>query len=150
MYRPPACFKRTDAERRDQLLSWDRDDLAFFASGACHILAYAFMDTYPDAGFQPVGLWSREAKDPGHLYVTNGTWAFDHDGWTLESELLRVTREAAPVNDFQPRPILMDLDTFCLRHYHRPRELFAFDPWERALRYIAEFPAPAAGAGAPI
>ncbi|WP_159477932.1 hypothetical protein OHT20_36390 [Streptomyces caniferus] len=36
----------------------------------------------------------------------------------------------------------MDLDTFCARHYHRPRQLFAFDPWRRALRYVARFPTP--------
>ncbi|URM97630.1 hypothetical protein LUW76_26515 [Actinomadura madurae] len=143
MYRPSGRFKRSEAERQDQLRSWNRDDVAFFAAGACHILAYAFMSTYPDAGFQPFGLWPREATDPSHVYVTDGTWAFDHDGWTLQAELLRVTRADAPLSDFQPRPIPMDLDTFCACHHHRPRRLFAFDPWERALRYVARFPAPA-------
>jgi len=23
-----------------------------------------------------------------HVYVCDGTWAFDHDGWTLEDDLL--------------------------------------------------------------
>ncbi|MEW2353152.1 hypothetical protein [Spirillospora sp. NPDC029432] len=142
MYRPSAQFRRTSAEREDQLLSWNRDDVAFFAAGACHILAYAFIETYPDAGFRLVGLWPRGARDACHIYVTDGTWAFDHDGWNLESELLRVTRAAEPQSDLRPCPIRMDLDTFCVRHHHRPRELFAFDPWERALRYIARFPAP--------
>lgn len=116
--------------------------MAFFAAGACHILAYAFLETYPAAGFHPVGLWSREARDPGHVYVTDGTRAFDHDGWTPQAELLAVTRETSPDADFWPRPIHLDLDTFCLYHYHRPRRHFAFDPWERALRYIAQFPTP--------
>lgn len=142
MYRPSARFKRTAEERADQLLSWNRGDTAFFAAGACHILAYAFMETYPEAGFQPIGLWSREAKDPSHLYVTDGTWAFDHDGWTPQSELLAVTRATNPRADFRPRPIHMDLNTFCVRYYHRPRRLFAHDPWERALRYIAQFDPP--------
>jgi hypothetical protein len=146
MYRPSARFRRTEAERQDQLLSWKRDDVAFFAAGACHILAFAFMETYPDAGFHPVGLWPCEVTDPSHVYVTDGTWAFDHDGWTLQSELLKVTRAAEPLSDFQSRPIHMDLDTFCVDHHHRPRQLFAFDPWERALRFIAQFPAPDANA----
>lgn len=140
MYRPSSGFRRTEAERRDQRLSWDRDDVAFFAAGACHILAYAFMEIYPEAGFRPVGLWPRDERDPSHVYVTEGTWAFDHDGWTLQSELLSVTRAAEPLSAFTPRPIDTNLDTFCRRHHHRPRHLFAFDPWERARRYIAQFP----------
>ncbi|SOE13827.1 hypothetical protein SAMN06272775_4800 [Streptomyces sp. 2323.1] len=144
MYRPSARFKRTAEERRDQLLSWEREDVAFFAAGACHILAYAFMETYPEAGFHAVGLWSRGARDPGHVYVTDGTWAFDHDGWTPEPELLSVTRATTPDADFRTGPVHGDLDAFCTRHHHRPRGLFAFDPWERALRYLRRFPPPGA------
>ncbi|MQY05019.1 hypothetical protein [Actinomadura macrotermitis] len=147
MYRPSGRFRRTGAERQDQLLSWNRDDVAFFAAGACHILAYAFIATYPDAGFGPVGLWPRGARDACHVYVTDGVWAFDHDGWTLQSELLRGARAAEPLSDLRPRPIRMGLDAFCARHHHRPRQCFAFDPWERALRYIARFPAPDANGG---
>ena len=66
MYRSSAQFRRTPAERANQLLSWNRDDVRFFAAGACHI------------------------------------------------------RE----------------------HDHRDRPYYAFDPWERALRYIARYPAP--------
>jgi len=33
-------YRRTQAEREDQLLSWQRGDRAFFAAGACHILAW--------------------------------------------------------------------------------------------------------------
>ncbi|WP_131732333.1 hypothetical protein [Actinomadura formosensis] len=66
----------------------------------------------------------------------------------MQAELLRVARAAEPLSGLRPHPIHMDLDTFCIRHHHRPRSLFAFDPWERALRYIAQFPAPDANASA--
>jgi hypothetical protein len=62
MYRSSAQFRRTPTERADQRLSWNRDDVRFFAARACHI--------------------------------------------------------------------------------HRERQYFAFDPWERALRYLARFPTP--------
>lgn len=142
MYRPSSQFTRTPAERTDQLLSWNRDDLPFFAAGACHILAFAFLATYPQAGFHPIGLWPRAAHDPTHVYVTNRIWAFDFDGWTPEAELLAVTRAAEPEADYEPRPILTDLQTFCRTHDHRDRLHFAYDPWARALRYLAHFPAP--------
>ena len=142
MYRPSAQFRRTPAERADQLLSWNRDNVPFFAAGACHILAFAFLETYPQAGFHPVGLWPRGAANPSHVYVTNETWAFDFDGWTPEAELLAVTRAAEPDADYERRPVLTDLRTFCHSHDHRDRPHFAFDPWDRALRYLAQFPAP--------
>jgi hypothetical protein len=142
MYRPSSQFRRTAAQRADQQLSWNRDDTAFFAAGACHILAFAFLATYPHAGFHPVGLWPHQARDPAHVYATNGTWAFDHDGWTPQAELLALTRAAEPDAGYQPRQILTDLETYCAAHNHRAREHFAHDPWQRALHYLAQFPPP--------
>lgn len=43
MYKPSYLFDRTDEEKIDQFKSWARDDQAFFASGACHILAELFV-----------------------------------------------------------------------------------------------------------
>ena len=131
MYQPPSTFARTPRERADQLASWQRSDQAFFAAGACHILAFAFLAAFPEAGFAPVALWADDAEFPHHVYVTDGEWAFDHAGWTRQAELL------ATVGDqYRPQPIDVDLDTFCVRHNHRGRHQFAADPWERAQRYL--------------
>jgi hypothetical protein len=142
MYRSSAQFRRTPAERADQMLSWNRDDVRFFAAGACHILAFAFLEVYPKAGFGTVGVWARGEAYPMHLYVTDGEWAFDFDGWTLSGELLAVTRAAEPDAGYEQRPIEAGLSAFCREYNHRDRPYYAFDPWERALRYIAQFPAP--------
>jgi hypothetical protein len=142
MYRSSAEFRRTTAERADQMLSWNRDDVRFFAAGACHILAFAFLEVHPDAGFRTVGIWAHSQAHPTHVYVTDGQWAFDFDGWTPVDELLAVTRAAEPDADYRQHPIETDLSTFCREHDHRDRPHFAFDPWERALRYIARFPTP--------
>ena len=77
-----------------------------------------------------------------HVYVTDGEWAFDFDGWTPADELLAVTRAAEPDAGYEQRPIEVGLSAFCRVHYHRDRPYYAFDPWERALRYIAQFPTP--------
>ena len=34
---------RTEAQKKDQALSWRRCDRTFFASGACHVLAREFL-----------------------------------------------------------------------------------------------------------
>lgn len=142
MYVPCSTFRRTPLERADQHLAWCRNDQWFFAAGACHILAYAFLDAHPNE-FTAMGLWPKDAADPCHVYASNGTWAFDHCGWTLETELLEVSRAAEPDADHQRRRIDMDLDEFCARHWHRTRAEFAtHDPWRRAYDYIARFADP--------
>jgi hypothetical protein len=142
MYRSSAQFRRTPEERADQMLSWNRDDVRFFGAGACHILAFAFLEAYPEAGFRTVGLWARGREHPMHTYVTDGEWAFDFHGWTPVAELLAVTRDDEPDADYEQRAIDIDLSSFCRKHRHRDRSDYAFDPWERAKRYLAQFPAP--------
>lgn len=145
-YDPPINYKRTDAERRDQRLAWQRPDKAFFAAGACHILAWTFLEVYPAAGFRPVGLRRVGQAHPGHAYVTDGTWAFDHDGWTLEEELLEVTRcahtRSGPEIEIERLDLGVDLEAFCVEHNSRTPDQFAFDPRPRALRYLATFDTP--------
>jgi hypothetical protein len=41
-------YRRTDLERRDQQVSWERPDKAFFAAGACHVLAWACLEVHAD------------------------------------------------------------------------------------------------------
>ncbi|WP_432572604.1 hypothetical protein [Kineococcus sp. SYSU DK005] len=147
MYQPCSAYRRTPAQRADQELSWHRSDQAFFASGACHVLAFAFQHTHPDAGFCTIALRKTGEKHASHVYVSNGTWAFDHDGWTLEVELLEVTAAAEPDAAWERLIITSDLDTFCVQHHHLPPHLYARSPWQRAYGYLARFgPAPAASA----
>ncbi|UGT43648.1 hypothetical protein LTV02_09795 [Nocardia yamanashiensis] len=136
MYVPCSIFRRTPLERADLELAWHRDDQWFFAAGACHILAYAFLDLHA-RGFAAVGLWPAAESDPSHVYVSDGVWAFDHCGWTLERELLAASRAAEPTANFQGRRLDMGLDELCARHWHRTRAEFLHDPWPRACRYIA-------------
>lgn len=96
MHEPSLLCRRTPAERADQILSWQRGDQAFFAAGACHILAWAFVATYPQAGFCIVALRKVAEPHASHVYTTNAKWAFDHCGWTREDELLTATRSSEP------------------------------------------------------
>ncbi|MFE3447085.1 hypothetical protein ACFXNW_28970 [Nocardia sp. NPDC059180] len=78
------------------------------------------------------------------MYVTDGTWAFDHCGWTYEAEVLDAHKAAEPDAGYRQQRIDMDLDEFCARHWHRTRAEFAYDPWRRAHNYIARHAEPGA------
>ena len=90
MYEAGLRYTRTHAERADVLLAWERDDRAFFAAGACHILAHQFVSLHLGEGFEIVCIKPRGTMAGLHLYASDGEWAFDFDGWTREAELLDV------------------------------------------------------------
>lgn len=48
MLEAAGTYRRTDLERRDQQVSWERPDKAFFAAGACHVLAWACLEVHAD------------------------------------------------------------------------------------------------------
>src|ERR1044072_3763268 len=93
-YQPSLLFDRTPEERKDPFLSWRRTDQAFFAAGACHILAELFRQLHQDEGFEIIYLKPLAGLPGNHVYVSNSTWAFDHNGWTREAELLVATKAA--------------------------------------------------------
>ena len=75
MYRLRPGIKKNPEKR------WALPDRVFFACGACHILAYAFLQRFPNEGFR--ALWIKPA--PGftgnHCIVTRDDGiAFDYHG----------------------------------------------------------------------
>jgi hypothetical protein len=142
-YTPAQVFRRTPEQRADQELSWHRPDQAFFAAGACHILAWEFVARHPS--YRIVALQRVGDEYPSHVIATDGTWAFDHDGWTPEAELLAVTADHEPGASWEVLAITTDLEEFCRAHWHRPPEGFFQDPRPRARAYLERFPASPAG-----
>lgn len=141
---PAIRYMRTDAERQDQRLSWARSDEAFFASGACHILAFQFMQRRSDDRYRAILIRPSDGLPGSHVYVTDGSWAFDFNGWTPESTLLTATtaecRRRWPSWECELIRTDGDLDAFCRRWSHRPPADFAFDVLERADRFLDRFP----------
>lgn len=143
MYKSTLFFERTPRERSDPFLSWGRDDQAFFAAGACHILSDLFRQVHHGEEYDIVHLKPIDYFVGDHVYATDGTWAFDHDGWTREEELLSVTRaaygERYPGWDCRSAVVEGDLETFCRENDHRLPWEFAHLPWERAHDYLRRF-----------
>jgi hypothetical protein len=142
-YKTSLEFSRTPEEKADPFLSWARDDQAFFAAGACHILAFLFAQLHPNQGYEIIHIKPKEGFSGHHVYVSNGTWAFDHNGWTKENDLLRITKEAyqkaTPEWSFDRVVVKEDLEEFCRNTNHRSPAYFAYLPWERAYKYIKKF-----------
>lgn len=93
-YKPSLLFDRTPEEKRDIFKSWARDDQAFFAAGACHILADLFVQLHMNEDFKMVFIKPAEGFPGNHVYASDSVWAFDHNGWTKEENLLRETQKS--------------------------------------------------------
>ncbi len=74
--------------KNDPVRRWHRPDRHLFANGACQVLAFAFLERYPDVGFHARWIKPVAGFTGNHIYVTDGTSAFDYHGLTTEQRLL--------------------------------------------------------------
>ena len=74
--------------KNDPVRRWHRPDRHFFANGACQVLAFAFLERYPDMGFHARWIKPAAGFTGNHIYVTDGINAFDYHGHTSEQRLL--------------------------------------------------------------
>ena len=72
----------------DPVRRWHRPDRHFFANGACQVLAFAFLERYPDLEFRARWIKPAAGFSGNHVYVTDGINAFDYHGLTTEQRLL--------------------------------------------------------------
>jgi hypothetical protein len=147
MYRPSSDFDRTPEEKRDMFKSWARDDRPFFAAGACHILAALFVQLHQHENYYMVFVKPAEGYPGTHVYATDGTWAFDHNGWHKEATLKELMQKAYSEKypgwqcEFIPIESSTNaFENFCKENNHRLPWQYAYLPWERAYKYIAQFP----------
>jgi hypothetical protein len=134
-------YRRTPLERADQRVSWERADQAFFAAGACHILAWVARESHPDRPIGITGLRFATGQQVFHVYATWNDWAFDHSGWNPESQLFTANQ------DFEDRPlvrvdIVTDLAGFCAEHQSRMPDQYRRDPRPRARGYLGRYSPP--------
>jgi len=133
----------------DPVGRWHRPDRHFFANGACHVLAYAFLQRYPDLGFHARWIKPKAGHTGNHIYVTNGRDTFDYHGRSTEQRLLAsYFRRAAR---FFPgwAAVLIDLPTNVLVSEQRSREIeglwlrepkqFLYDAMPRANAFLDSY-----------
>jgi hypothetical protein len=144
MYTVAIHFARTDAEYKDVFLAWQRDNRSFFAAGACHILAHLFLSLHHGGDYQLIYIKPHEGFKGSHMYASDGTWAFDFNGWTLEAELLTehtsAYQAAFPGWGYNRVVVTEGLPEF-MKHTNdlRPPDYFPELPWRRAYDFINSF-----------
>jgi hypothetical protein len=141
-------FPKLDV-KSDPVRRWHRPDRHFFANGACQILAFAFLERYPDLGFHARWIKPAAGFNGNHIYVTNGINAFDYHGLTTEQRLLALCFKRG--QRFLPGwdATLVDLPTEALVSEQRSREIdglwlrepkqFLYDAMPRAQDFLARF-----------
>jgi hypothetical protein len=137
-------FRRTGIERSDQRVAWERTDQAFFAAGACHVLAWACRDAYADRSIGVEAVRFAGEQQVFHTYATWNGWTFDHSGWLPEPQLFTAN------TDFEGHPlerveIAVGLAQFCEQHNHRMPHQYWRDPRQRARDYVGRHQPPWAG-----
>ena len=146
--------RRTPGTKRDPARNWALPDRVFFACGACHILAHAFIATYRGSGFEPFWIRPIAGHTGNHVVVVRGGIAFDYHGYSRWSELFAHMKTKAnrffPGWDADVIPLPADVLVSEAKSRSYPglwlREpgQFLHDATPRAERYIARFPPPAA------
>jgi hypothetical protein len=143
---------RRKGAKRDPIKRWALPDRVFFACGACHILAYAFVRTYPESGFTPV--WIRPVKGftGNHILVVRGQLAFDYHGYSnwlnLFAHMKRKANRWWPGWDaafiaLSGAVLVSEAKsiTYDGLRLREPKQ-FQFDALLRAEKYLARYPAP--------
>lgn len=138
--------------KQDPIRRWSLPDRVFFACGACHILAYAFLTRYPDAGFKPIWIKPAEGYTGNHVAVVKEDQVFDYHGHSSWSRLLEHTNRkasrwwpgwSAELVELPPDVLVSEAKS---REYEglwlREPGQFLHDAMPRAVEFLKRFPAP--------
>jgi hypothetical protein len=139
---------RSDTDKSDLARSCHRPDRPFFASGACHILAYAFLQKHSDFDYHPIYISPHPGFRGSHLVVSDGNTIFDYHGYSdhdyfMEHYFIKMRRyfPGWQADLIQIEDSLID-SGFCSRFNHRMPFQYFQNPIPRAFSYLSRFPAP--------
>lgn len=141
--------RRTPGSKRDPFKQWSLPDRVFFAAGACHILAYAFLHRFAHEGFQPFWIRPRPGHTGNHIVLLRDPFVFDYHGVTDWNRYWVHTTKRAEQHwpgwaaDLVPIRREALVARACARDYvglwmKEPHE-FLHDPLARAERYLSRF-----------
>ena len=145
-------MRRTKGAKRDPVKQWALPERVFFACGACHVLAYAFLRAYPRKGFAPMWIRPASGHTGNHIVVVRDDLAFDYHGYSNWPRLFAHMRRRA--NQWSPGwdATLVALPEGVLVSESKSRtydglwlkepQAFLFDAMPRARAYVKRLPPP--------
>jgi hypothetical protein len=148
MYLP----RNPDYRKSDPEMRWALPDRVFFACGACHILAYAFLKRWGRGEMRAVWIKPDAGHIGNHIYVEARDWVFDYHGYSETAMFLThtwrrarqrwpgwgATRIPLPTDVLVSRAKSLTYQGLSLRE---PSQ-FLHDATPRAKAYLDRFPAP--------
>ena len=81
--------------KRDPDKRWALPDRVFFTCGACHILAYAFLDRYGTSEMSALWLKPDSGYSGNHVFIATDDWVFDYHGYLDRKRYLAHTQKRA-------------------------------------------------------
>lgn len=133
-------------------MRWALPERVFFACGACHILAYAFLERHGAPGMKVQWFKPEKGFTGNHIIVATDEWVFDYHGYSEPEFYLAHTYKRA--NQWWPgwTATLVELPPEVLISENKSREIdglwlrgpsqFLHDAMPRANKYLDRFPAP--------
>ena len=134
---------RSEAAKCDPVQSWNRPERAFFAAGACHILADAFLRRFSASSFRAVLIHPHNAGRGSHVFVSDGNTVFDYHGFSSHAHFIRFyfrhlqRRFPGWQADLIPLSDPPASAEFCRRYQHREPSQFLRDPMARAEAFLS-------------
>ena len=133
-------------------MRWALPDRVFFACGACHILAYAFLQKHRSPTCRPVWIKPKEGYSGSHIVVMDDNWLFDYHGYSIPEAYMAHTWKTArrwwpgwdaSLIDVRPSALISEAESLTYEGmHHREPTQFLHDAMPRAQAYLERFPLP--------
>ena len=101
--------------KQDPRKRWALPDEVFFAAGACHILAFAFLERFPNKNFSPFWIKPLDGHRGNHIFVTDKNVVFDYEGFTPFNQFIEKTEKQMRTMFYDWKYELVSLPKKCTR-----------------------------------
>ncbi len=90
-------YRIDEAKKRDAKLRWALPDRVFFACGACHILAFAFLERYGSSALKATWIKPASGFTGNHIFIAANDWVFDYHGYSYREHFFTHLPERRPL-----------------------------------------------------
>lgn len=135
--------------KKNQAMRWALPDRVFFACGACHLLAHAFLERHGRPEHEVTWIKPSAGHIGSHIFVSTADWVFDYHGYRNRERFLehawRQARRRWSGWDATLVVLLRDVLTCEAKSrtfeglWLREPHAFLHDPTSRARRFLDRF-----------